>query len=70
MKDQERDGVSAEVVFPTFALQACFASDDPALQLALCRAYNDWAGETLGGQHRILPVGLVPALDIDNAIRR
>ena len=69
VKDQEHDGVSAEVVFPTFALQACFASDDPALQLALCRAYNGWAAEAMGGHHRILPVGLVPAIDIDDAIR-
>ena len=26
LRDQARDGVSAEVIFPTFALQACFAS--------------------------------------------
>ena len=29
-RDQSRDGVAAEVIFPTFALQACFASDDAA----------------------------------------
>ncbi len=68
IRDQERDGVSAEVIFPTFALQACFAPDDPALQLALCRAYNDWAAEVLSGDHRLLPVGLVPMLDIDDAV--
>jgi predicted TIM-barrel fold metal-dependent hydrolase len=67
-RDQERDGVTAEVIFPTFALQACFASDDPGLQLALCRAYNDWAGEVFGGDRRLLAVGLVPMLDIDAAI--
>src|SRR3954453_7219798 len=38
-----RDGVSPEVIFPTSALQACFASDDPRLQEQLCRAYNGWA---------------------------
>jgi predicted TIM-barrel fold metal-dependent hydrolase len=67
-RDQERDGVSAEVIFPTFALQACFAPDDPGLQLALCRAYNDWAYDTFSGQHRLLAVGLVPMLDIDDGI--
>jgi predicted TIM-barrel fold metal-dependent hydrolase len=67
-RDQSRDGVSAEVIFPTFALQACFASDDPSLQLALCRAYNTWAMDALGGDHRVLPVGLVPMLDIDDAV--
>jgi predicted TIM-barrel fold metal-dependent hydrolase len=68
IRDQERDGVSAEVIFPTFALQACFASDDPQLQLQLCRAYNSWAIDALGGNHRLLPVGLVPMLDLDAAI--
>ncbi len=68
IRDQERDGVRAEVIFPTFALQACFASDDPALQLQLCRAYNSWAIDALGGNHRLLPVGLVPMLDLDAAI--
>ena len=67
-RDQERDGVRAEVIFPTFALQACFASDDAGLQVALCRAYNDWAMDVLGNEHRLLAVGLVPMLDIDAAI--
>ncbi len=68
MRDQAKDGVTAEVIFPTFALQACFAADDAALQLALCRAYNDWAGEVFGTEDRLLAVGLVPMLDIDGAI--
>jgi len=68
MRDQAKDGVTAEVIFPTFALQACFAPDDAALQLALCRAYNDWAGEVFGTEDRLLAVGLVPMLDIDGAI--
>jgi predicted TIM-barrel fold metal-dependent hydrolase len=68
LREQAQDGVSAEVIFPTFALQACFTSDEAGLQLALCRAYNDWALETLGGHHRMLPVGLVPMIDLDDAI--
>jgi predicted TIM-barrel fold metal-dependent hydrolase len=67
-RDQGRDGVSAEVIFPTFALQACFASDDAALQLELCRAYNDWAFDAFGAEHRTLAVGMVPMLEIDGAI--
>jgi len=66
--DQERDGVRAEVIFPTFALQACFASGDVGLQSALCKAYNEWALDVLGGEHRLLPVGLVPMLDVDAAV--
>jgi predicted TIM-barrel fold metal-dependent hydrolase len=68
IRDQERDGVTAEVIFPTFALQACFASDDAELQLQLCRAYNAWAEDAFGGKERLLAVGLVPMLDIDAGI--
>ena len=66
LRDQARDGVSAEVIFPTFALQACFASDDPGLQRALCRAYNSWAAEAFADV-RLLAVGMVSMLDIDGA---
>jgi predicted TIM-barrel fold metal-dependent hydrolase len=68
VRDQERDGVVAEVIFPTFALQACFSSEDARLQLALCRAYNDWAADAFAGRPRLLAVGLVPMLDIDAGI--
>ena len=67
LRDQQRDGVSAEVIFPTFALQACFASDDAEFQRQLCRAYNSWAAEVFD-DHRLLPVGMVSMLDIDGAI--
>lgn len=68
LADQARDGVAAEVVFPTFALQACFASDDPRLQIQLCRAYNDWAHDAFGRHPRMMAVGLVPMLDLDDAV--
>jgi predicted TIM-barrel fold metal-dependent hydrolase len=67
LRDQLRDGVSAEVIFPTFALQACFASDDAEFQRQLCRAYNTWTGDVFD-DHRMLPVGMVSMLDIDGAI--
>ncbi len=38
LRDQARDGVSAEVIFPTFALQACFSPEDAQFQRSLCRA--------------------------------
>jgi predicted TIM-barrel fold metal-dependent hydrolase len=66
-RDQLRDGVSAEVIFPTFALQACYASDDAEFQRQLCWAYNSWAIEVFD-DHRLLPVGMVSMLDIDGAI--
>lgn len=69
IRDQERDGVSAEVIFPTFALQACFAPDDAGLQLALSRAYNNWVAEVFADRpERFAATGLIPMLDVDAAI--
>ncbi len=67
-REQEQDGVVAEVIFPNWALQICFVPADPDLQLALCRCYNDWAAEHLLGEPRMLPVGLLPMSDVDAAI--
>ena len=65
IRDQDRDGVSAEVVFPTLALQACFAGADPTLQLALATAYNDWAAEVFAAHpDRFAVAAVVPMLDI------
>ena len=68
-RDQLRDGVSVEVIFPTFALQACYAPDDAEFQRQLCRAYNSWAIEVFDDD-RLLPVGMVSMLDIEAAITR
>jgi predicted TIM-barrel fold metal-dependent hydrolase len=67
-REQEQDGVVAEVVFPNWALQICFVPENTELQLALCRSYNDWAVEHLLGEPRLLPVGLIPMSDIDAAV--
>ena len=67
LRDQGRDGVSAEVIFPTFALQGCFSSEDAQFQRSLCRAYNSWAAEVFHDP-RLVPAGLIAMLDIDGAI--
>jgi predicted TIM-barrel fold metal-dependent hydrolase len=67
LRDQSRDGVSAEVIFPTFALQGCFSSEDAEFQRQLCRAYNDWAAEVFRDP-RLIPAALIAMLDIDGAI--
>jgi predicted TIM-barrel fold metal-dependent hydrolase len=66
-REQSQDGVAAEVVFPTWALNTCFVGD-PVLQNAICRAYNDWAIETLATHHRSLPVAMIPMANIDDAV--
>src|SRR5262245_26684938 len=70
LRDQDRDGVSAEVVFPTLALQACFMSPDPALQYALAAAYNDWVAEVfVPFGERFAAAAVIPMLDIARAQR-
>ncbi len=67
MRDQDRDGVSGEVVFPTLALQACFVAPDPELQMALSQAYNDWVCEVFSPHPKrfatacVIPMSDIPA---------
>jgi predicted TIM-barrel fold metal-dependent hydrolase len=66
--DQDRDGISAEVVFPTIFLQSSFASEDAELQMALARAYNDWVAEIFASeQERFAAVAICPMADIKAA---
>ena len=68
LKDQDRDGVTAEVLYPN-SLLALFASPDPNYQIAVARAYNDWAIELFGGHaDRFAPAGLVPVIDVPTAV--
>src|SRR5437899_939111 len=41
VKEMATDGVSAEVLYPTLGLPL-FSLDDPELQEACFRVYNDW----------------------------
>jgi predicted TIM-barrel fold metal-dependent hydrolase len=65
IRDQDRDGIAAEVVFPTLSLQSSFSTPDPELQLALSRAYNDWAAEIFSPYpDRFAAAAIVPMLDV------
>ena len=68
LADQERDGVCGEVIYPNDSL-LMYVSPDPAYQMAVARAYNDWAIE-LFGEHsaRLLPVGVLPVADVPGAV--
>src|SRR6266536_174983 len=41
LRDQAYDGISAEVLFPSLGY-AAYGVDDPVLEEACCRVYNDW----------------------------
>ena len=66
--DLNYDGVDAEVVFPNKGL-ANWQSPDPALNVEMCRVWNDWAFEVFGGHRRSYPAACIPPADIDAAVK-
>ena len=64
----ERDGVSAEVIYPDYTLWI-FSSPDPDYQMAVAQPYNNWVIDHFRPQgDRFAPVGVVPVIDIPRAI--
>jgi predicted TIM-barrel fold metal-dependent hydrolase len=67
--DMERDGVAAEVLYPSVALQA-FRLSDGALQAHCFRIYNDWLAEMCSAvPDRLFGVALASLFDPDEACR-
>jgi predicted TIM-barrel fold metal-dependent hydrolase len=63
------DGVDAEVLYPNYAMRV-FAIPDKALQLAVCRAYNDWAADFCSVHpQELLGIAVVSAYDVDSAVQ-
>jgi predicted TIM-barrel fold metal-dependent hydrolase len=59
------DGVDAEVLYPNYAMRA-FAVADPELQLAVCRAYNDWIGDFCQAHpQELFGIAVISALDVN-----
>ena len=68
LRDQVRDGVDAEVVFPNKGL-AMWATPDPVFAQAQCRVWNDWAWETFGPYvDRMSPAAALATGDLDGSI--
>ncbi len=68
LADQERDGVLGEVIYPNQSL-FLYNSPDAGYQMAVARAYNDWAIELFGARRdRFAPVAIVPMADIPAAV--
>src|SRR5919198_6392252 len=64
IKDQDRDGVQAEVIYTSMGMPL-YGLDDTALRVACFRAYNDWAVEYCShNPKRLLPLGLITLEDI------
>lgn len=69
LRDLDRDGIDAEVIYPNDSL-AVYQSPDPEYQMAVARAYNDWIIEWFGGHRdRFAPVGVMPVADIAESVK-
>jgi predicted TIM-barrel fold metal-dependent hydrolase len=69
VRDHERDGVDVEVVFPGKGLLV-WATPDPKLAMAMCRAWNRWAAEAYASHaNRILPMAAVAPADREGTLR-
>jgi predicted TIM-barrel fold metal-dependent hydrolase len=68
LRDQARDGIDGEVVFPNKGL-AMWATPDPVFAMAQCRVWNDWAWETFGPHvERMSPAAALATGDLDGSI--
>ncbi len=68
LRDMDRDGIDAEVIFPNKGL-AMWATPDPVFAMAQCRVYNDWAHETFGRfRDRMAPAAALATGDLDGSI--
>jgi predicted TIM-barrel fold metal-dependent hydrolase len=62
------DGVSAEVLYPSLAMQL-FTVEDPIHQAKCFRRYNEWLAEYCSvAPERLVGIGLVPAYDMHVAV--
>jgi predicted TIM-barrel fold metal-dependent hydrolase len=67
--DMDRDGVDAAVLFANRGLMA-YATQDPAFQAAMCRAFNVWAASCYGAHSdRFKVAALISTMDVELAIK-
>ena len=69
LKEMAVDGVSAEVLYPTVALDQ-FGIDDPELQEACFQVYNSWLIEYCShAPDRLVGVPCISLYNVDSAVR-
>jgi predicted TIM-barrel fold metal-dependent hydrolase len=63
LRDMDREGIDAAVLYPSIGLNF-WAVEDPAAAIALARAYNDWlASYCAAGPGRLFGAAMVPVQD-------
>ena len=66
LKDMERDGVEAAVLYTTFGF-VLFQIEDAALQEACFRVYNDWLAEFCSyAPKQLAGLALIPLFDVEH----
>lgn len=69
LKDQDIDGVSAEVLYPTYAM-GLYAVQDAELQEAAFDAYNDWLVEMCNhAPGRLAGLALISVRNVEHAVK-
>lgn len=68
LADMERDGVDAELVFPSLGLMLPRITDAEAQRVA-CEIYNDWAWDFCEPvRDKLIPAAMIPCIDFDAAL--
>lgn len=68
LKDMDKIGVEIQVIYPTLFL--VYLTDDPKLEIALCRAYNRFVADACGqAPDRLKWVAILPLRDVDASLR-
>lgn len=68
LADMDRDGVDAELVFPSLGLMLPRIADREG-QREACRIYNDWVWDyTAPVRDRLIPAAMIPCIDFEDAL--
>ncbi len=69
LKEQDRDGVSGEILYTSMGM-LLFGLDDAELRTACFSAFNDWAGEYCSyNPKRLIGTGTVTLEDVDAGVK-
>jgi predicted TIM-barrel fold metal-dependent hydrolase len=70
LADLDADGIAVQVLYPSVTLSGARTySDEPALQRACVRAYNEWITEfCAGGAGRLVAQAIIPTTGVDDAV--
>jgi len=67
LADMDRLGIDTQVIYPTLFL--VYLTDDVELEIALCKAYNDYMARVFEtGQNRLLWTAVLPLRSINDSI--